>query len=223
MVNLLWVLMIAAGAAVAASHGRIGVVTDAALASARQAVEMMLGLIGVMALWMGVMRVAEEAGLIRLLARALAPVARVLFPSIPRGHPALGTIVMNVAANLLGLGSAATPFGLKAMQELQTLNDDPETATDAMCTFLAINTSSVTLIPAAVLALRAEAGSLNPAAIVGPTLVATCCSTLAAVLADAALRRLGRRGRGPAGAGRPGPAAPPGQAGRPRGGPPGRA
>lgn len=217
MVNLLWVLMIAAGAAVAASHGRIGVVTDAALASARQAVEMMLGLIGVMALWMGVMRVAEEAGLIRLLARALAPVARVLFPSIPRGHPALGTIVMNVAANLLGLGSAATPFGLKAMQELQTLNDDPETATDAMCTFLAINTSSVTLIPATVLALRAEAGSLNPAAIVGPTLVATCCSTLAAVLADAALRRLGRRGRGPAGAGRPG------RPGRPRGGLPGRA
>lgn len=220
MVNLLWVLMIAAGAAVAASHGRIGVVTDAALASARQAVEMMLGLIGVMALWMGVMRVAEEAGLIRLLARALAPVARVLFPSIPRGHPALGSILMNIAANLLGLGSAATPFGLKAMQELQTLNDDPETATDAMCTFLAINTSSVTLIPATVLALRAEAGSLNPAAIVGPTLVATCCSTLAAVLADAALRRLGRRGRGPAGAGRPGQA---GRPGRPRGGLPGRA
>ena len=219
MVNLLWVLMIAAGAAVAAAHGRIGVVTDAALASARQAVEMMLGLVGVMALWMGVMRVAEEAGLIRLLARALAPVARVLFPSIPRGHPALGSILMNIAANLLGLGSAATPFGLKAMQELQTLNDDPGTASDAMCTFLAINTSSVTLIPATVLALRAEAGSLNPAAIVGPTLVATCCSTLAAVLADAALRRLGRRGRGRglAGVGRPG------QAGRPRGGLPRRA
>ncbi|HEY8449096.1 MAG TPA: nucleoside recognition domain-containing protein [Bacillota bacterium] len=193
MVDIVWLLLILGGVAVAAAHGRVEVVTDAAMTSAQLAIETVLGLLGIMILWLGIARIAEEAGLIRALARGMAPLFRFLFPSLPRDHPALGAIMMNLSANVLGLGHAATPFGLKAMQELQKLNDQPDRATDAMCTFLALNTSSVTLIPATVIALRAAAGSANATEIVIPALVATFCSSVAAVTADYVLRRLGKR------------------------------
>lgn len=193
MVDLVWLLLILGGVAAAAAEGRIGAVTEAAMTSAQLGVETVLGFVGIMVFWLGLSRIAEEAGLIQTLARAMAPVFRVIFPSIPRDHPALGAIMMNISANMLGLGHAATPFGLKAMQELQRLNKTPERATDAMCTFLALNTSSVTLIPATVIALRASAQSANPTEIVAPTLIATCASSAFALAADYLLRRLGRR------------------------------
>jgi len=179
--------------AAAAAEGRIAAVTEAVMTSAQLGVETVLGFVGIMVFWLGLSRIAEEAGLIQALARVMAPIFRPIFPSIPRDHPALGAILMNLSANMLGLGHAATPFGLKAMQELQKLNDTPDRATDAMCTFLALNTSSVTLIPATVIALRASAQSANPTEIVAPTLVATCISSAVALAADYLFRRLGRR------------------------------
>jgi len=194
LLNVIW-LMIVVGVAVGGMYGDVKAVTEGAMTSARLAVETVLGLIGVMALWLGMMKIAQESGFIDLIARALRPLVRLLFPGLPPDSPAVGTILMNMSANVLGLGSAATPLGLKAMQELQELNDDRETASDEMCTFLALNTSSVTLIPATVIALRASTGSMNPTEIVGSTIIATCASTVAALLADRALRGLGRGAR----------------------------
>ncbi|HDH57267.1 MAG TPA: nucleoside recognition protein, partial [Bacteroidetes bacterium] len=146
--------------------------------------------IGIMAFWLGLMRLAEEAGLVRFLARVLKPILRPLFPDIPSGDPALGAIVANLAANILGLGNSATALGLKAMIELQRLNPRKKTASNAMCTFLAINTSSVTLIPATVIAIRASAGSANPAEVIGVIILATSVSTIVAVAAVKILERL---------------------------------
>jgi len=193
VIDLVWLLLILGGVAAAAAEGRIAAVTEAVMTSAQLGVETVLGFVGIMVFWLGLSRIAEEAGLIQALARVMAPIFRPIFPSIPRDHPALGAILMNLSANMLGLGHAATPFGLKAMQELQKLNDTPDRATDAMCTFLALNTSSVTLIPATVIALRASAQSANPTEIVAPTLVATCISSAVALAADYLFRRLGRR------------------------------
>lgn len=189
MIHAIWLLLLLGGTVVAAGKGQIEKVTAAATTSAQAGVEAVLGLLGIMVLWLGMARIAEEAGLIRAIARGMAPFLRWLFPSVPRDHPAMGAILMNLSANLLGLGSAATPFGLRAMQELQKLNPNPLQASNAMCTFLAVNTSSVTLIPATIIALRAGAGSRNPAEIVGSALVATICSTCAAVTVDYLFRR----------------------------------
>jgi spore maturation protein A len=150
---------------------------------AKVAVELAIGLIGIMALWLGLMKIAEEAGLIGHLAAALKRVTTRLFPEVPADHPAMGAMIMNISANMLGLGNAATPFGLKAMEELNKLNKRPGTATDAMCTFLVINTSNVQLIPATVIAVRAVAGSANPTEILGPVVVATTVNTIIGVLA----------------------------------------
>jgi spore maturation protein A len=157
-------------------------VTNAAFDMAGTAVNIALGLIGIMALWLGVMRVAEEAGLITVLARLVRPVMRRLFPSVPSDHPAVGSMIMNISANMLGLGNAATPFGLKAMEELNKLNTKSGVATDAMVTFLALNTSCVTLIPATAIAIRAATGSSDPAAIIGSTFLASLTATICAVL-----------------------------------------
>ncbi|MBN1595538.1 hypothetical protein JW933_06395 [candidate division FCPU426 bacterium] len=156
-------------------------ISKAAFTSATTAVELSLGLIGAMSLFLGLMRVAQDAGLVQALARLLRPLFRFLFPSVPQDHPALGAIALNLGANMLGLGDAATPMGLKAMQELQTLNPSQDTATDAMCTFLALNSSSVQLVPAVVIGLRAAAGSQNPSEIILAAILATSCSTLVAV------------------------------------------
>ena len=180
MLNYIWFALIIISVAVGIATGSIDAVTEAAFNSARAAVELAIGLIGAMALWLGIMHVADRAGLVNLLARAIRPLARWLFPDIPDGHPALGSIVMNMSANILGLGNAATPMGLKAMKELQDINTEKDTATNAMVTFLAINTSSVQiLLPATVVGLLgASAG-----AIFIPTILATSVSTIVAVIA----------------------------------------
>ncbi len=165
-------------------------VTNAAFEIAGVAVEIALGLIGIMALWLGVMKVAEEAGLIRHLARFVRPLTVRLFPDVPSEHPAVGSMIMNISANMLGLGNAATPFGLKAMEELEKLNPKSGVATDAMVTFLALNTSCVTLIPATAIAVRAAAGSSDPAFIIGTSFLASLTATIFAVTISKMLARV---------------------------------
>ncbi|MDD3652780.1 MAG: nucleoside recognition domain-containing protein [Desulfotomaculaceae bacterium] len=196
MVNLIWLGMIVFGIIVAGVNGNIEVITKAALDSANDAVTISISLIAIMTFWLGIMKLAEEAGLIRALAWLVRPVMRFLFPSVPKDHPAMGAIVMNLSANILGLGNAATPMGLIAMRELQKLNRGREdTASEAMCTFLALNTSCVTLIPTTIIGIRLLYGSADPTEIVGPTIMATAISMAAAVLFDRLLRSFyGSRG-----------------------------
>lgn len=158
-------------------------VTNDAIKIAQLAVEIALGLIGIMALWLGVMKVAEDAGLIKIIARALNPITRRLFPEVPADHPAIGSMVMNISANMLGLGNAATPFGLKAMEELDKLNPTKGTATNSMVTFLAINTAGMTLIPATAIAVRAASGSSNPAVIIGTSIFGAFCAVVVGLTA----------------------------------------
>jgi spore maturation protein A len=167
-------------------------VTQAALDYASIAVTIALGLIGIMALWLGVMKVAEEAGLLRIVTRMLTPVTKRLFPDVPTDHPAIGAMIMNIAANMLGLSNAATPLGLKAMEELNKLNPKVGTATNAMVTFLCINTGGLILIPATAIAVRASAGSANPGIIIGTSIFGATCATVAGVVAARILQRLPR-------------------------------
>jgi spore maturation protein A len=169
---------------------RLRAVTQSMFDYAGTAVTIAFGLIGIMALWLGMMKVAEAAGIMKAVIRLLSPVMRRLFPEIPPDHPAMGAMVMNIAANMLGLSNAATPFGIKAMEELQTLNPKKETATNPMVTFLAINTGGLTLIPATALAVRAGLGSANPAVIIGTTIVGATCATVVGILASKLLQRL---------------------------------
>ncbi len=192
MLNAIWLALLAGGVLVAALNGQVEVVTEAALGAARGAVEVCLDLVGVMALWLGIMRIAEKAGLVEALARGLRPLMVRLFPSVPPTHPAMGAIILNLSANMLGLGNAATPFGMKAMRELQELNRNPDEASEAMCTFLALNTSCITLIPATIIGIRASFGSSNPTDIVGATIFATSCSMLLAVSVDYLFRARSR-------------------------------
>ncbi|HSH41570.1 MAG TPA: nucleoside recognition domain-containing protein, partial [Arenicellales bacterium] len=157
--------------------------------SAESAVTLAIGLVGVMALFLGLMKVAEKGGLLNIIARALRPLLTRLFPEVPAEHPAMGAIILNLSANVLGLGNAATPFGIRAMQQLDRLNPHKGTATNAMVLFLAMNTSSVTLLPTGVIALRAAAGSSDPAGIVPTTLFATICSTAVAITTAKLLQR----------------------------------
>ena len=169
--------------------GNINAVTEAAISMAKTAVEIAISLIGIMALWLGTMKIAEESGLISIIAKALRPITIRLFPDVPKDHPAIGSIVLNMAANILGLGNAATPLGLKAMEELQELNPKKDTATNAMCTFLAINTSSVQIIlPATVVALMGAESSQ----IFITTILATGLSTVAAVVSVRTLEGMDR-------------------------------
>lgn len=160
----------------------MGKLSQAMVESAGGAVELAIGLVGVMALFLGLMKIAETGGLLQILSRLIRPLMVRLFPEVPADHPAMGAMILNLSANALGLGNAATPFGIKAMQELDTLNPHKGTATNAMALFMAINTSSVTLLPTGVIALRAAAGSSDPAAILPTTLFATIGSTLIAIL-----------------------------------------
>ncbi|MCP4711221.1 MAG: nucleoside recognition protein, partial [Planctomycetes bacterium] len=162
MINVIWMLLIVIAVITGIATGNMQGVTEGAMNGAKSSVEIALGLIGFMALWLGLMKVAEEAGLVQILARLVRPIMRRIFPDVPPDHPAMGAMLMNMAANALGLGNAATPLGLKAMKELQTLNDYKDQATNAMATFLAINTSDVTIIPATVIGIRVAAGSANP-------------------------------------------------------------
>ena len=168
-------------------------ITDVIVKRSMLAVTISLELIGLMALWLGIMKLAEDSGLVTFLARLVRPIVHFLFPGIPREHPAVGAMLMNISANMLGLDNAATPLGLKAMKELQTLSEDKDTATDDMIMFLAINTSSVTLIPFTIMALRASTGSANPQIILGPALLATTCSTIGGISAVLLLRKISRK------------------------------
>jgi len=186
----IWAVLLAVAVATAALNGRMAALTGAIAESAGRAVTLSLGLVGVMTLWLGLMKVAEEAGLVRILARAARPVMRRLFPEVPAEHPAMGAMMLNIAANMLGLGNAATPFGLRAMQALDELNPHPGTATDAQALFCAMNTASLQIIPASVVALRAASGASQPGDVIGPTLVATVAATVTAVVAAKLLARV---------------------------------
>ncbi|RFC48619.1 MAG: Spore maturation protein SpmA /Spore maturation protein SpmB [Verrucomicrobia bacterium] len=185
MLNFIWLGLILLGVFVAGLLGRISgdqSIAESAFASAKAAITLALGLVGGMMLWLGMLRLADKAGLVRAIAWALRPVMRILFPEIPANHPATGAMILNMAANMLGLGNAATPLGLKAMQELDKLNPRPGTATNSMVTFLALNTSAVTLIPATSLIYISAAGIPNPHGILLPTILATVCAASVAVL-----------------------------------------
>jgi spore maturation protein A len=193
MVNWIWLFFIVSSFVAAALAGKMEALTEAAFEGAKNGVTVSFALISVMVLWLGLMRIAEEGGLMTKLATLLHPIVRGLFPDIPKGHPALGYIMSNMSANILGLGNAATPMGIKAMQELQKLNPTPDTATPAMCTLLALNTSSITLVPTTLIAIRMTYGSAHPSEIVGTTLVATAIATVAAIGADRWYRSRHRR------------------------------
>jgi spore maturation protein A len=193
--NIVWLLLIGAAVVIAAVRGNMAAVSNATFSSAGTAIELAIGLVGGMALFLGLMRVAEDAGLVRVLAKALRPVFRYLFPEVPRDHPALGAIAMNFGANMLGLGDAATPFGLKAMEDLQTLNPDKDSATDAMCMFVTLHSSSLQLIPVMIISLRAAAGSKNPSEIIAATIFATVASMAVAIVTSRLFARWQRRRR----------------------------
>lgn len=195
MVNWIWLFFLVAGFVVAAVQGNIDVVTSAIFEGAKTGVTVCFGLISILVFWLGIMRIAEDAGLLEKIAVLLRPLVRFLFPTVPPKHPAIGYIMSNMSANLLGLGNAATPMGIKAMEELQKLNPDKEKATPAMCTLLAINTSSITLIPTTLIAIRMNFGSANPAEIVGTTLLATAMATAVALIVDKWYQRAARHQR----------------------------
>lgn len=182
MLNYIWAVMILVGILYAALTGNIAAVTDAALDSAGEAVSLCITMAGVMALWMGLMEVAQSSGLIEKLTRGIQPFLTFLFPNIPKEHKARTYIATNFIANILGLGWAATPAGLKTMEELKKLNHDSTTASKEMCIFLIINISSLQLIPVNMIAYRSQYGSVNPAMIVFPALLATLFSTIVAVI-----------------------------------------
>jgi spore maturation protein SpmA len=190
VLNYIWLALVLLAVAIGGWNDRFKDVTEGALDGAKTAVTIALGLIGIMALWLGVMRLAEKAGLVQRIARGLRPIMRRLFPDVPSEHPAMGSMVMNMSANMLGLGNAATPLGLRAMRDLESLNPRPGVATNAMCTFLAINTSSVQLIPATAIAILAASGSTRPTAIVGTALLATLCAASVAIISVKLLEKL---------------------------------
>lgn len=189
MLNYIWFALMAIALVVAIFTGKAADVTKASVDSAKTAVEISLGLIGIMTLWLGIMRVAEKAGLVAALGRLLRPFSRLLFPEIPADHPAIGAMILNIAANMLGLSNAATPLGIKAMEELQELNPEKETASNAMVTFMTLNTAGIQFIPATIIGVLAAAGAKNPTAIISTTIVATMCGAVAAVSTAKLLQR----------------------------------
>ncbi|BCJ85787.1 nucleoside recognition domain-containing protein [Effusibacillus dendaii] len=196
MINVIWISLLLIGIAVGAATGNMEGITRGILRGAENGVSVSLGLISILVFWLGIMKIAEDAGLVQMLSKLLRPLARFLYPSVPPDHPAMGSILANMSANILGLGNAATPLGLKAMQQLQELNPEPHRASDAMCTLLAINTASLTIIPATVIAIRMQYDAKSPTDIVGATIVATFLGTLTAIVLDRFFRARERRKRG---------------------------
>jgi len=191
MLNYIWLGLVLCAVLIGGWNDQLKEVADKSLSMAKDAVmDIALPLVGVMALWLGIMRLAERAGLVAVLARLLRPLLRRLFSDVPPDHPAMGSMLMNMAANMLGLGNAATPLGLRAMKDLESLNPRPGTATNAMCTFLAINTSSIQLIPVTAIAILVANKSTNPSAIVGTALIATICGCTSAVTMAKLLEKL---------------------------------
>ncbi|MCM3571722.1 MULTISPECIES: nucleoside recognition domain-containing protein [Mesobacillus] len=184
MVNYIWVVMILIGLGFAMVNGTMAEVNEAVFTGAKEAITLSIGLISILVFWLGMMRIAEDSGLLSKLSSLFKPLISKLFPEVPASHPAMGYILSNMIANMFGLGNAATPLGIKAMEELKELNDGKNEASRSMITFLAINTASITLIPTTVIAIRMNYDSANPTDIVGPTLVATAVSAFAAILID---------------------------------------
>lgn len=183
MLDYIWLGMIIIGIAVGILNGRVELVTQAALESAKTAIELCIGLLGIMCLWTGLMGIAEKSGMVRRIARLVKPIMTFLFPGIPRNNPAVGSIVMNLVANFLGLGNAATPLGIKAMGELQKINPNRDTASNSMIMFLVLNTAAIQLIPATIIALRAASGSNNPGEIIVPIWIASICASAVGIIA----------------------------------------
>jgi spore maturation protein A len=184
MVNIIWMLMFIISILFAAINGTMEEVNKAIFSGAKEGVTICIGLISILVFWLGLMKIAQNAGLLESLAKLFRPFIAKLFPEVPKDHPAMGYILSNMIANLFGLGNAATPMGIKAMEQLKELNKHRDTASRSMITFLAINTSSITLIPTTVIAIRLNYGSVAPAEIVGTTIIATTCSTMFALLID---------------------------------------
>lgn len=181
MLNYIWTVMLLSGFTIGALNGRLEAVTNAAFSSAGKAVELGIGLLGIICLWSGLMKIMEKCGLAGLIAKLARPVLKPLFPQINDNGIALGAVVLNLAANFMGLGNAATPLGIKAMIELQKANGGKDTASDAMCMFLVLNTSAIQLIPSTIIALRNNAGSAAPAEITACVWFASLCATLTGV------------------------------------------
>ncbi|NLK07822.1 MAG: hypothetical protein GX316_03860 [Firmicutes bacterium] len=196
MINWIWFFFLGGGILLAATANKGAEVTAAVLAASQDGITLVIGLAGLMAFWAGLMEIAEASGLTKVLAGLLRPITSRLFPDIPPDHEAMGAIILSMAANILGIGNAATPLGIRAMEKLEELNNNPGTATDSMCTFVAITTSSLTIIPVTVIGMRLAAGSAAPADIIPPTLIATGASTLAAVIIDLMWRKLGQHSGG---------------------------
>jgi len=190
MLNYIWFGMIVLAVILGGINGRLENVTKAAIDSAAAAVKIAIELIGIMALWLGIMKIAEDSGLMSILAKAISPVMKLLFPELPPNNPAIASMTMNIAANMLGLSNAATPLGLRAMEDLEKLNPHPGIATNAMCTFLTINTSGIQLIPATMIAILASEHSKDPTVIIGTTIAASFSALVAGVAAAKFLEKL---------------------------------
>jgi len=193
LINYLWGFMIVIGIAVGALTGKMEAVSVASINSAKEAVTLCITMLGVMSMWTGLMQVAKKSGIIEGMTKGLNPVIQLLFPDIPKGHIAREYITSNMIANILGLGWAATPFGLMAMKELRTLNNESSTASVDMCTFLIINISSLQLIPVNIIAFRSQYGSVNPADIIVAAIIATTVSTLVGVVFSVVARKICKR------------------------------
>ena len=193
MVNVIWVGLILIAIIYSLLTGNISIINNGILTHATSGVNLILEMMPLIVLWTGIMKIAEKSGLLQVFAKALNPLLRRLFPSLPKDHLSLGYIASNIGANMLGLGSAATPFGLKAMDELQKDNPKKDTATEAMITFLVLNTGGVTLIPTTVIALRLMYGSNNPTEIIITSILATAVSSISGLILDYFIRRRNKR------------------------------
>lgn len=192
MLNIIWLVLLVGSVAIALMTGHVKELVASVTSSAEAAFKLALGFTGIMALWLGIMKIAQDSGLVDRFTSLIRPAMRLLFRGVPEGHPAVGSMAMNMVANVFGLSNAATPFGIQAMKDLDTLNNAKGTATDDMCMFLAINTSSLQIIPAGAIALLAAGGSSDPTVIVFPALVATLVSTVVGVAAARLLSRMAR-------------------------------
>lgn len=188
--NYIWFLIILISIVSAMYTGKIDAVVNAVLTGAQKSIEIALYLAGIMAFWLGIMKIAEKSGLVGQIAKGLTPVAKMLFPDLPKGSPAVGDIAMNFTANAFGLANAATPIGIKAMNELQKLNKDKDSASNDMCTLLAMNTAGFQLVPTTVIAILAACGSKNPTDIIFPTLIVTSIAFTFALIVVKVLEKL---------------------------------
>ncbi|BBN98972.1 nucleoside recognition domain-containing protein [Sporolactobacillus terrae] len=184
MINLIWVALFLIGMGYAAVNGTMDDVNKVLFSSASDAVQICFGLVSILIFWLGLMKIAEKSGLLDKLSNLFKPVMKRIFPEVPPDHPAMGYILSNTIANMFGLGNAATPMGIKAMEELKKLSGGKATPSRSMITLLALNTSGLTLVPTTVIAIRMQSGAHSPTDIVGPTLLATLCTTAAALLID---------------------------------------